>query len=459
MAHDAGMGDPGGAPHASEVEAVASVLGSDLERGLAREEAAARLARVGPNELREEPGTPRWRRFAGYLADPLVLLLIAAAAISLVVWVIEGASGWPIETVVILAIVVVNAVLGYLQEARAERIVAALRSLTELTATVIRDGRSAEIAATEVVPGDLLVIETGDAIAADARLVREVSLTTGESALTGESEPVEKDIAPIAAETQVADRTNMVFSGTIAASGRGRAIVTATGMGTELGGIAHLLGTLADPVTPLQREIARIGRVLGIAVIGVAIVVIASLLLTSDIQGTEGLVDVLLIGVSLAVAAVPEGLATILTIVMALGVQRMARRNAIIRRLSAVETLGAATTICTDKTGTLTRNEMTVRRIVTPSGSAVLSGTGYRPTGEVTDAAGAPLASGPHEDEVRGVLRAAVLASNASVAEVDGAWRVHGDPTEGALIAAAAKLGEAPDSRASTRCRSHRAAS
>jgi len=445
MAHDAGMGDPAGAPHASEVEAVASALGSDLERGLAREEAAERLARVGPNELREEPGTPRWRRFAGYLADPLVLLLIAAASISLVVWVIEGTSGWPIETVVILAIVVVNAVLGYLQEARAERIVAALRSLTELTATVVRDGGLTEIAASELVPGDLLVIETGDAIAADARLVREVSLTTGESALTGESEPVEKDTAAIAADTQVADRTNMVFSGTIAASGRGRAIVTATGMSTELGGIAHLLGTLADPVTPLQREIARIGRVLGIAVIGVAIVVVASLLVTSDIQGTEGLVDVLLIGVSLAVAAVPEGLATILTIVMALGVQRMARRNAIIRRLSAVETLGAATTICTDKTGTLTRNEMTVRRVVTPSGSAVFSGTGYRPTGEVTDAAGAPLTSASYVDEVRGLLRAAVLSSNASVAEVDGAWRVHGDPTEGALIAAAAKLGEAPE--------------
>ena len=230
-------------------------------------------------------------------------------------------------------------------------------------------------------PGDLLVIETGDAIAADARLVREVSLATGESALTGESEPVEKDTEVIAADTQVADRTNMVFSGTIAASGRGRAIVTATGMETELGGIARLLGTLEDPVTPLQREIARIGRVLGIAVIGVAIVVIASLLATSDIQGTEGLVDVLLIGVSLAVAAVPEGLATILTIVMALGVQRMARRQAIIRRLSAVETLGAATTICTDKTGTLTRNEMTVRRIVTPSGCGGVLGTGLSARG------------------------------------------------------------------------------
>ena len=217
----------------------------------------------GPTSCGRSLAPPAGGGSRGYLADPLVLLLIAAAAISLVVWMLEGTSGWPIETVVILAIVVVNAVLGYVQEARAERIVAALRSLTELTATVVRDGGLTEIAASEVVPGDLLVIETGDAIAADARLVREVSLATGESALTGESEPVEKDTEAIAADTQVADRTNMVFSGTIAASGRGRAIVTATGMETELGGIAHLLGTIEDPVTPLQREIARIGRVAG----------------------------------------------------------------------------------------------------------------------------------------------------------------------------------------------------
>jgi len=439
-----GMSDPAAAPHALDVEAVARALGSDREGGLAPDEAAARLARVGPNELREEPATPRWRRFAAQLADPLVWLLIAAAAISFVVWMLEGRNAVPIETAVILAIVLVNAVLGYVQEARAERIVAALRDLTELTATVVRGGAPIEISAREVVPGDLLLVETGDAIAADARLVREASLTTGESALTGESEPVEKGTAALAVDTPVADRANMVYSGTIAASGRGRAIVTATGMATELGGIAHLLGTVEDPVTPLQREIAWIGRVLGIAVIGVAIVVVATLLVTSDIQGTQGLIDVLLIGVSLAVAAVPEGLATILTIVMALGVQRMARRHAIIRRLSAVETLGAATTICSDKTGTLTRNEMTVRRVITPSGVAVFSGTGYRPAGDVTDVAGAPLAAAPHDDEVRGLLRAAVLASNASVEEVEGSWRVLGDPTEGALIAAAAKLGETP---------------
>jgi len=403
-----------------------------------------RLARVGPNELREEPSTPRWHRFATHLSDPLVLLLIVAALIALAVWALEGASGAPIETIVILAIVVLNAALGYLQEARAERIVAALRSLTEPMAAVVRGGAPTEVPAREVVPGDLLVIESGDAIAADARVLFEASLTMAESALTGESEPVEKDAEAIPAETPVADRSNMVFRGTVAASGRGRAIVTATGMATELGSIARLVGTVREPVTPLQREIGRIGRVIGLAVMGVAIVVIVSLLMTSDVHGSEGLVDVLLIGVSLAVAAVPEGLAAILTIVMALGVQRMARRHAIIRTLSAVETLGAATTICSDKTGTLTRNEMTVRRVVTPSGAAVFSGSGYRPHGEVTDESGAPLAGAPQAIEVRDLLHAAVHASNAVVEEADGAWSVHGNPTEGALIAAAGKLDEPP---------------
>ena len=424
---------------------VAQALGTDVEKGLSLTEASDRLARVGPNELRERPPVPRWRRFVRHFADPLVLLLVAAAAISLVVWMLEGTEGAPIESLVIAAIVLLNAALGYAQEAHAEQVVAALRAMTETSATVIREGRSMSIPARELVPGDLMLIETGDAIAADARLVREVSLATGEGALTGESEPVSKDVHPVERDTALGDRSSMVYSGTVVTFGRGVGVVTATGMGTELGTIAGLLETVEEPKTPLQLELARVGRVLGIAVVAVAAIVIGALLATSEIHGTDGLIDVLLIGVSLAVAAVPEGLATILTVVMALGVQRMARRHAIIRRLSAVETLGSATTICSDKTGTLTRNEMTVREVVTATGSAVLGGTGYQPFGEITDADGRPLRESPSREDIEQLLHAAALASNATLEERDGAWRVYGDPTEGALITAAAKSGVAPD--------------
>ena len=357
----------------------------------------------------------------------------------------RGVLGLPIDSIVILAIVLLNATLGYVQEARAERAIAALRALTEVTATVVRDGRVGTVPARELVPGDLLALEEGDAIAADARVVRSVALSTGEGALTGESEPVAKKIDAVATDAALGDRTDMVFSGTVVTYGRGAAVVTATGMGTELGRIAGLLETVERHETPLQREIARIGRVLGVAVVAIAVIVIASILAVSEVEGTAALIDVMLIGVSLAVAAVPEGLATILTVVLALGVQRMAARHAIIRRLSAVETLGAATTICTDKTGTLTRNEMTVREAVTPSGAAVLGGTGYHPFGEVTDVDGFPLQEMPNAGDIRRALFAAALASNATIEEHDGTWVVRGDPTEGALVAAAGKVGEAPD--------------
>ncbi len=432
------------APHSHDVTTVAEALDTDAVAGLAPDEAAARLGREGPNELREAPPVPRWRRFLRQFADPLVALLLAATAISALVWLLEGAHGLPIEAIAILAIVLLNAVLGYVQEARAEQAVAALRAMTELTATVVRGGRSATVPAREVVPGDLMLLEAGDAISADGRLVREISLSTAEGALTGESEPVEKRIEPVERDLAVGDRTDMVFRGTVVTYGRGAAIVTATGMQTELGTIAGLLEMVEEPETPLQVEIARAGRVIGIAVIAVAIVVIASLMAVSDVQGTAGMVDVMLIGVSLAVAAVPEGLATILTVVLALGVQRMARRNAIVRKLSAVETLGSATTICSDKTGTLTRNEMTVREAVTASGTALFGGTGYAPAGDVTDPDGAPLEVSPCVADVRRLLRAAALASNASIEEHEGVWTVRGDPTEGALLVAAAKLGEAP---------------
>ncbi len=432
-------------PHAQDAQVVMRALATDADRGLSAEEARSRLEREGPNELREAPPVPRWRRFVAQFADPLVVLLLAATVISAIVWLLEGAHGLPIEAIAILAIVVLNAVLGYVQESRAEAAVAALRAMTKVGATVMRDGVPLEVAAAELVPGDVLLLEAGDVVAADGRLVREISLSTAEGALTGESEPVDKRVDPVEEEAQIGDRTDMVYRGTVVSFGRGTAVVTATGMGTELGKIAGLLETVEEPQTPLQREIARVGRVIGIAVIAVAVVVIGSLLAVSDIHDTQQLIDVMLIGVSLAVAAVPEGLATILTVVLALGVQRMARRHAIIRKLSAVETLGSATTICSDKTGTLTRNEMTVREAVTAAGSARLGGSGYDPSGEVIGADGTPLDGREGMVDLRRLLRAASLASNASVDDREGTWQVQGDPTEGALVVAARKVGGGAD--------------
>ena len=304
--------------------------------------------------------------------------------------------------------------------------------------------------ATEVVPGDVLVLAEGDAVAADARLVEARALKVAEASLTGESEPVLKDVATLAPDAALGDRFDMAFSGTAVASGRGRAVVTATGMDTEMGHVARLLGHTEEERTPLQREVDLIGRTLGIAVVIIAVVVVAAILLTSEVDTTSDVVEVLLVGVSLAVAAVPEGLPAILSVVLALGVQRMARERAIVKKLSSVETLGSASVICTDKTGTLTRNEMTVTTVVTGSGSVELTGTGYRPEGEATVDGRTldPEADAALADEVRFVLGGGSLANDAVLHEEDGAWSVQGDPTEGAFLVAEAKLGIAEARRA-----------
>ena len=302
-------------------------------------------------------------------ADPLIYLLLVAVVVSLVSWAAEGADGVPYEALVITAIIVLNGVLGYVQEARAEQAVAALQRMVAASATVVRDGREERVAAREVVPGDVMLVAEGDAVTADGRLVEAVSLTVAEAALTGESEAVLKDVAPLSQPTSLGDRVNMLFNGTAVTRGRGRAVVTATGMQTEMGRVAGLLGRTEEQRTPLQREVDRIGRMLGIAVIAIAVVVVAAILLTADVDTASDVASVLLVGVSLAVAAVPEGLPAVLSVVLALGVQRMARRRAIVKRLSSVETLGSASVVCSDKTGTLTTNEMTIEIVVTsPSG-------------------------------------------------------------------------------------------
>jgi magnesium-transporting ATPase (P-type) len=429
---------------AEEPSAVAARWDVDPARGLSPAEAAARLAEHGPNQLEAAETVPAWRKLLAQFQDPLVYLLIVAVIVSLVAWLIEGAEGVPFEVVVIAAVLAANALLGYAQEARAEQAVAALSRMAAAHAGVVRDGQVQRVPTTEVVPGDVLVLAEGDAVAADARLVETSVLKVAEASLTGESEPVLKDVATLPGDVSLGDRIDMVFSGTAVASGRGRAIVTATGMGTEMGHVAGLLGRTEEERTPLQREVDVIGRTLGIAVVIIAVVVVGAILLTSDIDGASDLVEVLLVGVSLAVAAVPEGLPAILSVVLALGVQRMARERAVVKKLSSVETLGSASVICTDKTGTLTRNEMTVTTVVTGSGEVELTGTGYRPEGEVRVDGRALDAEGDDAalvDEVRFVLGGGSLANDAVLFEDDGEWAVQGDPTEAAFLVGEAKLG------------------
>jgi Ca2+-transporting ATPase len=336
--------------------------------------------------------------------------------------------------------VLLNGILGFVQEERAERSVAALRAMAAAEASVLRDGQIQRVPAAELVPGDIIVIEEGDTIPADGRLVRSVALQTAEASLTGESLPVSKDTDPLPEETGIGDRSNMVFSGTAATYGRGRAVVTATGMQTEMGKIAGLLRQTTSEATPLQQELDRTGKLLGIVVVIIAVVMIGTILLVEGIREFSAIVDVLILGVALAVAAVPEGLPAVVTAVLALGVQRMATRNAIVRKLPAVETLGSATVIASDKTGTLTKNEMTVRAVVTASGRVDVTGTGYAPEGELRQD-GHALADGSLRTEVTRTLSAADRANNAVLQERDGRWIIQGDPTEGALIVAARKAG------------------
>jgi P-type Ca2+ transporter type 2C len=417
-------------------------LGSDAGRGLGAGEIQERLERHGRNELPSAPPAPVWRRFLGQFRDALTILLLVATLVSLIAWWIERESPIPYEALTILAIVILNGVLGFAQESRAEQALAALEAMSAPSARVLRDCRQQMIPTAELVPGDILLIEEGDTIPADARVLESAALRAGEAALTGESTSVSKDGARIPEEVGIADQSNMVFSGTAIASGRGRAIVTATGPLTEIGKIAGSLRAAEEVATPLQKELDRVGKLLGLAVIAIAIVISVTIVVVQHLRALTDLVDVLLLAVSLGVAAVPEGLTAITTIVLSLGTQRMARRHVIVRRLSSVETLGSTTAICSDKTGTLTRNEMTVRKIVTASGTVEMTGTGYEPSGEVQQG-GKPVEDAALLEEVEKTLAAGSLANNAALVQQGGRWSIQGDPTEGALVVAARKVGEA----------------
>ncbi len=416
-------------------------LGANGSVGLRADEAVQRLSRNGPNQLHKAAPTPTWRRLLAHFQDPLVYLLVAAVVISLSAWAIEGLVGWPVDAIVIAGVVVLNGILGYVQESRAQDAVAALARVTQATSAVVRDGKQLRVPSTDLVLGDLLVLGEGDAVGADARLLESASLRVLEAALTGESEAVLKNVATLPQPAALGDQLCMVFMGTSVAQGTGRAVVTATGMDTQIGLIAHLLEATVEQPTPLQKEVTRVGRMLGLAVVVIAVVVVGVILLVSDIRGLADVTRVLLLGVSLAVAAVPEGLPAILSLVLALGVQRMAKHNAIIKKLSSVETLGSASVICSDKTGTLTRAEMTIERVLTASGGTRITGVGYTPEGQV-EHDGATLGDGPLRAEQIVVLSGGSLASNADLRQAaGGAWEIHGDPTEAAFLVAERKLG------------------
>ena len=435
-------------PSLTEANEVAKALDVDTNTGLSSAEAQRRLEKFGPNQLASAPPVPKWKKFLAQFQDPLVYLLLAATVISLIAWFIERSHGTagevlPFDAIVIILILIVNAVLGYIQEARAEQAVEALAQMTAPQTSVLRDGKIVHINTADVVPGDIVVLGEGDTVSADGRLFAAASLRIAEASLTGESVPVGKKPDTLDSAKALGDRTNMIFNGTSVTQGTGRAIVTGTGMNTQVGKIADMLSQTDDEDTPLQKEMTHVSKILGIAVCIIAAVVLVALFITQGFHKVpDDLIDSLLLAVSLAVAAVPEGLATILTVVLALGVQRMAKHNAIVKKLSSVETLGSASVICSDKTGTLTRNEMTVERIVTPSGEVQLTGTGYEPKGKMLGMGGAAIEeSAPVNAEALRTIAVGAFANDGDLRQNDaGQWEIVGDPTEVSLVVASRKI-------------------
>ena len=400
--------------------------------GLDRDAAQARLERYGPNELAAGKKISAWSILLRQFANLLIVILLAATVISFFL-------GEHLDAYVIMAIVLACVVLGFVQEYRAEKAAAALQKLAAPVATVVRDGKEQSIPARKVVPGDVLVLHTGDRVAADGRLLEEINLKADEALLTGESTASGKNLAPVAdPDLAVADRKCMVFGGTVITYGRGRAVVTATGMDTEFGKIARMLADVAVDKTPLEARMATIGRVLSVICLTVAVG--ASVL--GVLRGHAWL-EMLIWGISLAVAAVPESLPAVVTGALAIGTTRMARKNAIVKRLPAVETMGCTTVICTDKTGTLTKNEMTVRRLFLDGEVVEVSGTGYEPSGSFS--IGGDVVSPADHPVAAEMARIAILCNDAGLNEADGVWTVQGDPTEGALVVLGQKAGLDPE--------------
>ncbi len=415
--------------HAATVAQTLKGVGADVARGLSLREVESRLARGGANELREASKTPLWRQFLAQFEDFVVLLLIAASLISF-------ALGERLDAAAIMAIVVLNAIIGFVQEYRAEKALEALKRMVAPKARVLRDGGEHFIDARKLVVGDIVLLDAGDLVPADCRLVESSSLAVVESSLTGESEPVAKDAdAKVVLKAGVADRRNMVFMGTAVARGAAHAVVVATGMHTQVGAIAEQVQKTDSGQTPLQRQLDEVGKRLSL----VAIVIVAVVFAVGVLLQEQSLFEMFLTSVALAVAAVPEGLPAIVTITLAIGVQQMARRKAIVRKLHAVETLGSATVICSDKTGTLTKNEMTVRHIYAAGKSYDVSGTGFGSGGAISSSG--RVVDAAKDASLRGVLTASVLCNSSSFEVVDDAVKPVGDPTEVALLVAGGKGG------------------
>lgn len=417
---------------------VAKALEVHPGKGLSLKEVNHRLTEFGKNILEAKKGVHPVFIFLGQFKDFMVLVLLAATIVS-------GLLGEIADAVTIMAILIVNAILGFIQEYRAEKSIDSLKSLTAPEARVLRDGMEVRIPAADLVPGDIVLMEAGDRIPADIRWIQAVNVEVEESALTGESHPVNKMVSALKDElTPMADRANMGYMGTVVVNGRGAGVVVATGMETEMGIIAGMIQSVEDEETPLQKRLAQLGKYLVLISIAVCALVVAT-----GVWRGEGFYKMFLAGVSLAVAAIPEGLPAIVTVALAIGVQRMVKRKAIIRKLPAVETLGCATVICSDKTGTLTQNEMTVRQIYTDRRMVAVTGQGYDPKGEFHG--GDPMKD---KDPLKETLKIAALCNNSVLTRKgiqvagmfrspskDSPWGIEGDPTEGALLVAAAKAG------------------
>ena len=423
--------------HSLSTQEVFSALGTSAG-GLSSREAERRLAQVGPNELVAREKKPACALFLEQFRSFLLIILVLAAVVSGVLAVLG--EGDIFDPILILVIVLFAAVFGFVQEYRSERALDALQRMAAPTALVLRDGNSKTIPARELVPGDVILLQVGDRIPADGRVIELMNLKTDEAALTGESVAAEKTLGGMSEDAPVAERTNTVYAGTTVSYGRGKAVVTAIAMTTEFGRIAGMLDSVKPPPTPLQIGLDKVGRILGLACLAICAVVAGAGLAVGMF---EGILGAFIWGVSLAVAAVPEALPAVVTIALAVGVQRMAKRHALVRHLPAVETLGCTTFICSDKTGTLTQNEMTVTKLYAGERLIDVSGVGYEQKGKFTVAG--KTVEPRKEPRVERLLTTGVLCNDARVRNVDGKWTLHGDPTEGALVVLAAKAGLKPE--------------
>ncbi|MDM8000160.1 MAG: cation-translocating P-type ATPase [Dehalococcoidia bacterium] len=419
--------------HSLSVDEALRALASGRD-GLSVEEARKRLTQFGPNELRKEKAVSWWLMLLGQFKNVLIIILLAAAAISLTINLVEEDGNiW--DPIIIVVVVMISVVLGFVQQYRAERAMQALKQMIAPTSAVIRAGEESLQPSRELVPGDVIVLRTGDRVAADARLIETASLKMDEAALTGESVAGLKSLEPVRVDLPPAERTNMVFAGTTVAYGKGRAVVTATGMSTEFGKIAGMLQEVEQPKTPLQERLDRFGKMMAGALLAVTALVAILIIVRTD----KGLMEIFVWGLSLAIVVVPESLPAIVTVTLAFGVYRMAKKHALIRKLHAVETLGSTTFICSDKTGTLTQNQMMVRKIYVDGLTVEVSGSGYEPKGEFRSAGGT-IVPDQHPTLLR-VLQIGSMCNDAGLTSDNGAWMIKGDPTEGALIVASAKAG------------------